>query len=57
MSDKVRIYGDVSQKNESDFLLIKGVYGCKSNGETLEKMIETVIPIARKEASKKSSHA
>ena len=47
----IRLYGDISPEHEKDFLFIKGVYGCKNNGEALEKMIETVNPQARKEAA------
>ena len=49
MPDKIRIYGDVSPSHESDFLFIKGVYGCKNNGEVFEKMIEKLTPQVRKE--------
>jgi hypothetical protein len=48
---KIRLYGDVSPDHENDFIFIKGVYGCKNNGEALEKMIEIVSPLARKEAA------
>lgn len=48
---QVRIYGDISPEHEADFLFIKGVYGCKSNGEALEKIIEKTTPLARKEAA------
>jgi len=51
--EKVRLYGDVSERHEADFLFIKGVYGFKNNGDTLEKMIETLTPIARREAAKR----
>lgn len=54
MSNPVRIYGDVSAEHEAEFMLIKGVYGCRNNGEALEKMIELVAPDARKLAAKKS---
>ena len=49
MSDKVRIYGDVSPQHESAFLFIKGALGCKNNGEALEQMIERVMPGLKKE--------
>ena len=52
----VRLYGDISPDHEKDFLFIKGVYGCKSNGDAIEKMIETVSPIARKEAATRKTH-
>lgn len=51
MSEKVRLYGDVSPNHESDFLFIKGVFGCKNNGEALEKMIEKLTPQVRKEVA------
>jgi hypothetical protein len=54
LPDKIRLYGDISSKHESDFLFIKGAFGCKNNGEALEKMIEKVLPIVRKEATKLS---
>ena len=47
----IRLYGDISPEHEKDFLFIKGVYGVKNNGEALEKMIETVTPLVRKEAA------
>lgn len=50
---KIRLYGDISPEHEADFIFIKGVYGCKSNGEALEKMIEKLSPEARKEAAKR----
>ena len=52
MPNKLRLYGDISSKHESDFLFIKGAFGCKSNGEALEKMIEKLIGPVRKEATK-----
>ena len=48
-----RIYGDISLKHDADFMLIKGVYGCRNNGEALERIIEIAAPIARKGVSKK----
>lgn len=48
----IRLYGDISPKHEADFLLIKGVFGCKSNGEALERIITMVIPEARRQAAK-----
>lgn len=54
MSNKIRIYGDISSKHESDFLFIKGAFACKNNGEVLEKMIERLTPQVRKEAAKVS---
>lgn len=48
---KTRLYGDVSPDHESDFLFIKGVFGVKSNGDCLEKMIDKLMPIIRKEMS------
>jgi len=54
MAEKVRLYGDISPKHNKDFLLIRGVYGCTNNGDALEKMIETALPVARKEAARKS---
>ncbi len=56
MSDKIRLYGDVSPKHEKDFLFIKGVIGCKNNGDALEKMIEKLTPLVRKDlASRKGA--
>lgn len=52
MPNKIRIYGDISPKHESDFLFIKGAFACKNNGEVLEKMIERLTPQVRKEAAK-----
>ncbi len=51
MPDKIRLYGDISLKHESNFLFIKGAFGCKNNGEVLEKMIERLTPQVRKEAA------
>lgn len=51
MSDKIRLYGDISPGHESSFLFIKGVYGCKNNGEALEIMIDRLTPEIRKEVS------
>jgi len=50
---KIRIYGDISLEHEADFLFIKGVFGCKSNGEAIEKMIEMLTPQARQAAAKR----
>lgn len=55
MADKIRVYGDITDGHEKAFLFIKGVYGCKSNGDAMEKMIEIVEPIAKKEAAKSKS--
>lgn len=52
MPNKIRIYGDISPNHESNFLFIKGAFGCKNNGEVLEKMIEKLIGPVRKEATK-----
>lgn len=51
MPNTKRIYGDISPKHESDFLFIKGAFGCKNNGEALEKMIDRLTPQVRKEAA------
>lgn len=51
----IRLYGDISPDHERDFLFIKGVYGCKSNGDALEKMIEKLTPLVRKEAASRKS--
>ena len=51
---KIRLYGDISPQHERDFIFIKGVYGCKNNGEVWEKMIEIVSPMARKEAANRT---
>lgn len=50
MPNKIRLYGDISPGHEIDFLFIKGVFGCKNNGDALEKMIEKLTPQLRKEA-------
>jgi len=52
--EKVRLYGDVTPRHEADFMLIKGVFRCRNNGDALERMIELVVPTARKLATKKS---
>lgn len=52
MAEKIRIYGDVSPKHEGNFRLIKGLFKCKNNNDTMEKMIEKVLPIAKKELTK-----
>lgn len=49
---KVRLYGDISPAHETDFLFIKGVFGCKTNGDAMEKMIERLTPRVKKEAAK-----
>jgi hypothetical protein len=49
--NKNRLYGDVSVDHERDFLFIRGVYGCKNNGDALEKIIELALPLARKEVA------
>lgn len=49
---KVRLYGDISPAHETDFLFIKGVFGCKTNGDAMEKMIERLTPQVKKEAAK-----
>ncbi len=54
MADKIRLYGDISPNHESNFLFIKGAFGCKNNGEVLEIMIEKLIGPVRKEAAKVS---
>lgn len=46
---KIRIYGEISPQHESDFLLIKGVLGCKNNGEAFEAMIDKLAPQLRKQ--------
>lgn len=53
--NKIRVYGDISPQREADFMLIKGVFGCKNNGDALERIIELVVPVARKQATKKSA--
>lgn len=53
--ETIRLYGDVSERHEKDFLFIKGVFGCKNNGEVLEKMIDKVTPIVQKEIAKRKS--
>jgi len=54
MTEKIRIYGEVSESHEKDFLFIKGVYGLKNNGDVLEKIIELSLPEVRKHLNKKS---
>lgn len=54
-NDKIRVYGDISDSHEKAFLFIKGVYGCRNNGDAMEKMIEIVTPLAKKEAAKSKS--
>ena len=56
MDEKIRIYGDISPKHEGDFLLIKGVFQCRNNGEAFEKLIDEVLPLARKKAARKSAN-
>lgn len=54
MAEKARLYGDISPRHEADFMLIKGVYGCRTNGEALEAMIDKILPVAKKELQNKS---
>ena len=50
---KIRIYGEISHRHEADFLLIKGVLGCKNNGEVLQQMIDRLAPQLRHQAALK----
>lgn len=44
---QVRLYGEISEAHEKDFRFIKGFFGCKNNGEALQKMIAQIVPILR----------
>ena len=55
MPEKIRIYGDVSKAHEDQFLFIKGLFACKSNGEAFEQLIDIVYPVALAKAAALSS--
>lgn len=49
-----RLFGEVSEDHEQNFMLIKGALGAKTNGEVLEALIDRVTPTIKREiASKK----
>jgi len=54
LPEKIRIYGEISESHEKDFLFIKGVYGLKNNGDVLEKIIELSLPEVKSHLNKQS---
>jgi len=47
-----KLFTEISEKAESDFRFLKGVLGCKTNGEAMEKIIADATERKRAELKK-----